>query len=410
MWEIQNNRLFAILVITLGIQMISCKADPSFRIEDVPQIMRLDSTEVSTAGDPIKLAFICPKGIDVDLQLDNSYGSVLLRSVKTDNGIEFILPDPIIQLAGQCTWKLLHENQLVLSGNISILPQIGSRIINESYLGPKDIIAGTSGNAMVVSIPTDQFDNPLPDGTPLQIEKRYKGQTVTYLDSIHQLINWRRIEPYTASGRIFVNSMAEGSPSVEMYTDISSGAGTDFEISYERNHDFADGNQVIRLKTSVIKDRFENTIADGTLVTFHIESSNAAGLYTNATTVNGVAVAKLVHPDAETNWKISALIAGVASSNIQELEFKSAVEDFRASFPEGTDIISIGPVRGFMGQLVPDFTPAEILISFGNEKKERITVYTRNGLAQFNIKTLLSVTPPIQAEIRILGRTQTINL
>ncbi|WP_297694875.1 hypothetical protein [uncultured Eudoraea sp.] len=409
MWEIQNSSLIAVLAVALSALMSSCNSDGQSLAAETPVFQRLDIVDVMIAGDLGRLAFLGPDGIDAYLQLDNSYGSMVISPNSKERGLVFLLPDPITQVAGLCTWKLIHKNQVIFNGNLSILPQTGSGIRMESYLGPKDIIAGDSGKAMVVSIPADPFDNPLPDGTPVWIEERFKGTTESIIDSLENLISWRHIEPETRSGRIFVKTMTGSSPSIEMYTDVSSGAGTDFEISYERNHDFADGNQVIRLKTSVIKDRFENTVADGTLVTFHIENGEETSLYTNATTVNGIAVAKIVHPVVATRWKLTAIIAGVASSNTLEMNFNSAVEEFEAAFSAEGQILSIGPINSFMGQLVPDFTPAEILLNYEVGRQERITIYTRGGYAQFDVKTLIHDTLPTHIEIRILGRTKTIN-
>jgi len=376
MLEIQNSGIVTVLAVTLSLLMASCNTDARSPDVNAPVFQRLDTADVMIAGDPGQLAFLGPDGIDAYLQLDNSYGSVFLPAKRSDKELEFLLPAPITQVAGLYSWKLIHEQQVVLNGDLSILPQTGSGIRMESYLGPKDIIAGDSGKAMVVSIPTDPFDNPLPDGTPVQIEERFKGATESTIDSIHHLIHWRHIEPETKSGRIFVKTMAGSNPSIEMYTDVSPGAGTDFEINYERNHDYADGNQVIRLKTSEIKDRFENTVADGTLVTFHIESSEGASLYTNATTVNGIATAKIVHPEVATRWQLSAIIAGVASSNSLELNFNGAIVEFPVAFSEDAQILQIGPVKGFMGQLVPDFTPAEILLNYEEGRQERELRYT----------------------------------
>lgn len=410
MWEILNKGIVVVLTITLCVLTASCNADNQSPAVSAPVFQRLDTANVMIAGDPGRLAFLGPNGSDVYLQLNNSYGSIFLSPKISDSKLEFPLPDPITQVAGLCSWKLIHEDQVVLNGDLSILPHTGSGIRMEAYLGPKDIIAGDSGKAMVVSIPTDPFDNPLPDGTPVRIEERFKGATASIIDSLDNLISWRLIAPETRSGRIFVKSMTGSSPSVEMYTDVSTGAGTDFEISYERNHDYADGNQVIRIKTSEIKDQFENTVADGTLVTFHIKSSDGVSLFTNATTVNGIAVAKIVHPEVARLWKLTAIIAGVANSNTLELNFKSAIEEFEAAFSAENQILSIGPVSGFMGQLVPDFTPAVITVSYGDGRNERMTVYTRDGYAKLDVTSLLSASPPTQFEIRILGQTKTIKL
>lgn len=397
-----------ILIAPLG--LLGCKTDPLSLPAEVPQIRLLDPIEFVTAGDPVRLEFTGNNNMNAVLQLDNSYGTVLLTPDTTQkDNLEFSFPEFFSQVAGICSWKLVVGNRVILGGDISISPKATSLNHIESYLGPKDLLAGSSDRPMVVSIPTDPFDNPLSDGTEIVIEERYKGESVSFVDSVQKLIHWRRIQPRTTSGRIFVSSTVGNSPSVEMYTDVSPGMASDFEIYFKRNHEYADGNQVLLLETSVIKDAYENTVSDGTQVTFQVENSKTGSLFTNATTVNGVATAKMVHPDEASKWKITAFIPGAAASNTLESEFKSAVLGFEASYDDKAHIVSIGPVNGFMGQLVPDFTPAEITIIYTDGRKEIVTAYTHGGSAQLDVNSILSDTPPEAFVIRVLGHTKRIN-
>ena len=409
MWEIRSNHIIILLAIALGTLTAGCKTEPTIVPAEVTEIRRLDSTEVVIAGEPVRLAFTGNNGMGAHLQLDNSYGSALLSADNSQGIRAFSIPDPFLQMAGICSWRLVLGNRVVLEGELSILPNAESGIRTESYLGPKDLIAGSSDRAMVVTIPTDRFDNPLPYGTPVVVEERFKGENISFTDSLKKLIHWRRIQPRTESGRIFVKSAVGNSPSLEMYTDISSGMATDFMINFQRNHEYADGNQVFILETSVIKDPFENTVADGTQVTFHVESSTTGSLFSKAATVNGVATAKMVHPGAETSWKITGFIAGAASSNTLEMRFKSAVMEYEATYQAETQTVFIGPVNGFMGQIVPDFTPAEITIIYGDGKIDKVTAYTHGGYAQLDLYSILSDTLPTEFEIRILGMTKRLN-
>ncbi|MDH3795590.1 MAG: hypothetical protein OER83_01815, partial [Flavobacteriaceae bacterium] len=134
MWEIQNSGIVAVLAVILGVLVASCNTDTQSPDVSAPVFQRLDTADVMIAGDPGQLAFLGPDDIDVYLQLNNSYGSVFLSPKRSDSELEFSLPDPITKVAGQCTWKLIHDNQVVLNGDLSILPQTGAGIIMESYL------------------------------------------------------------------------------------------------------------------------------------------------------------------------------------------------------------------------------------------------------------------------------------
>jgi len=410
MWEILNKRIWIVSIAALGLLKAACTTDLSIASREAPEIQLPYPIDVLSAGDPVRLVFSGKTSAEAYLQLDNSYGTVLLTpdTAQKDN-LEFSFPESFIQVAGICSWKLMVGNLVILKGDISISPKAVSLNHIESYLGPKDLVAGSSDRPMVVSIPTDTFDNPLSNGTEIVIEERYKGESLSFVDSVENLIHWRRIQPRTTSGRIFVSSTIGNSPSVEMYTDVSPGMASDFEINFKRNHEYADGNQVLLLETSVIKDAYENTVSDGTQVTFQIENSKTGSLFTNATTVNGVATAKMVHPDEASKWKIAAFIPGAAASNTLETEFKSAVLGFEASYDDKAHIVSIGPVNGFMGQLVPDFTPAEVTIIYTDGRKEIVTAYTQGGSAQLDVNSILSDTPPKAFVIRVLGLTKRIN-
>ncbi len=340
------------------------------------------------AGETIELHFKTMISMDTNLQIDNGYGTLILSPEKTDAGISFALPASISTISGLCNWQLFYKEESRLQGQFYVHPRTDSNLILESYLGPRNISAGTEQGAMLVNFPSDIYDNPLGEGTVVEVIEQYLEESQNYKDTIHNLLSWRYLNKKEKTGRIFVRSSIRDYPSGEMYADIKPGAAKDFSITFNRNHEFADGNQQLILSTDQIKDSFNNVVADGTLVTFLIKNGNSNSLYTTATTVNGIAAARIIHPTSATSWDITAYITGEASSNTLDVTFKASIKDFEASFSTDGHQLMIGPFIGFMGQLVPDFTPVSITINYENGEKEQTVVWTENGLAHLDLDRL----------------------
>ena len=136
----------------------------------------------------------------------------------------------------------------------------------------------------------------------------------------------------------------------------------DFLITASMTHAYADGNQMISFSTSKLVDQFNNTISDGTQVHFSIETGNGQILSSWAAVVEGVATAKLLHPEASDEWKITAFISGAAMSNTLKIKFLPAFSDFSINVSKKDNEISVGPIHSFLGQWIPDGFPVEFKI------------------------------------------------
>jgi hypothetical protein len=81
----------------------------------------------------------------------------------------------------------------------------------------------------------------------------------------------------------------EKTTSKEVETGYIKYIATDFLIFYSRNHDYADGNQITSFTTSIVKDAYDNTVSDGTMVIFHITYQKTICFKTFGSTINGIA-------------------------------------------------------------------------------------------------------------------------
>jgi len=333
------------------------------------------------------------------LFLSSSYGSTILYPSDYENSKVFQVPSYLSKKAGWVYWKHLLSGKVKEEGTFQIVPthELSSHL--ETYVGPRSLKAGGVEPSMLVAIPCDKFGNLLPEGSPLAVSKFVDG--ATNIDSLRLKngIAVLKIPSMNKAGRIFLSTTAGTSISKERIVDVGPSEPVDFTISLRRQHMYADGNETMDCITSQIKDSFGNIVADGTLVSFQIiDASNSVSMVT-ATTVNGVATAQLLHPTHRTNWMVKANVSNFATSNAIETNFESATLDFEARLIDNNTVVEVGPIKSFLGQLIPDGT--QIVIRINKQSK---TILTENGMARLKLAgAMLPKNEPFDITIQTMG-------
>ena len=207
---------------------------------------------------------------------------------------------------------------------------------------------------MLVVIPTDNLDNPVPTNTLVEAKHQFLASEETNSIFTKNLIAYRNIYSKKQRGRILVSSESLGINSKEFTINVFAAIPADFIISAKSPHNYADGNQITTFSTSVIKDKHDNIVNDGTFVTFFITNKKGNVLKTTGTTIEGVANSKIIHPDFEDNWSVKAYVDGMAESNTITVNYKRVIEDFNVAFLEKNRKIKVGPLQSFMKQMIPD--------------------------------------------------------
>ena len=174
------------------------------------------------------------------------------------------------------SWFLLENNEEKGKGNFQIVPNDETKTNLESYLGPPSTLAGDNHYVMFVTIPTDNLDNPKLPNTDVVIKHQFLNNISTENEKTKNFIAWATIYAPTKSGIVLISASCNDALTKEFDAVIYPSIATDFMISYQRNHDFADGNQITKLTTSILKDKFGNTVSDGTMVTFIIKNKENA--------------------------------------------------------------------------------------------------------------------------------------
>lgn len=347
-------------------------------------IVQVIPCDTFTAGETVVLRFDDLKS-DKEwiVHCHSSLGSVILKPEQREE-LTFEIPPFIANKAGLIDWVLLDNQHTKQSGKIYILPQ--SKVESmETYLGPPDILAGGEDYSMFVSVPTDTFDNPMLDNTPVNLEYYFKSNTTTQHLNIEDGLVFHRIFSPKQSGRIFAVSECLGIFSKEYDVNIQPALPTDFQIYAESNHYYADGNQVLTFKTSVLVDSFKNVVSDGTMVEFYIKNKQGDILRTRGITQEGVAIAEIVHPEYEEYWEVKAIVVGMAESNSIVLNFEQVINTYQVLFENANRTITLGPLESYMNQRIPDGFKAHIFIYKDGELVKRQIKDSKNGYVIFKL-------------------------
>ncbi|MCE2614008.1 hypothetical protein LVD13_13605 [Flavobacteriaceae bacterium D16] len=334
------------------------------------------------AGDSIVLTFPADEEAVPGLLVKNAQGSTVLTGKKTGNEWHYFLPEFLSNKSGIASWVLLKTNSPLPNGQIQINPSPERQNMIETYLGPKSIRTGGNNHSMLVALPTDIYDNLLADNSPVGISRQLEENIITDTAFTKNGLVWASLYSPEKSGVMLTSAAFENSQSKELSIQVQPENAVDFKVSFKRVHPYADGHQLLTLSSSRITDSYGNTISDGTLVNYEVETAAGQILQAVATTILGVATATFLHPEYPDTWKISAYITGIAQSNTLSLEFKPAFADYSITLSKNNRVLTIGPIRSFMDQIIPDGMSIvwEITDKAGTSKKAATS--TRHGKGQ----------------------------
>jgi hypothetical protein len=333
------------------------------------------------AGDKIILETNIKDKKNIQLFCSNSYGSSIVEPLLINGKLTFEIPSFLAQKKGVLSWKVLTKNQTI-SGNIKIIA-LKKPVVIESYLGPPSIDAGNVDFTMLVVIPADSLDNPIKNNSKVTVKHQFLKSKKEETIFTNQLIGYKNIFAPLKSGRIIISSESFGLNSKEFDVNVMPAIATNFTLFLHRNHEYADGNQITTFYTSVIKDQNDNIVSDGSFVEFFITNKYGNILKTFGTTINGIAKAKMIHPDYEETWKIKAYLIGISESNAIEVAYKKVIKSYNVSFSKNNRTIKIGALKSFMNQIIPDGLSVKLSVFKNNVLINELYKESRNGYVEF---------------------------
>jgi hypothetical protein len=346
-----------------------------------PAINLFSGKNEFVAGDKIILETNIKNKINIQLFCSNSYGSCIVEPLLINGKLHFKIPRFLTQKKGILSWKARIKNQII-SGHIRILAVKKPTTI-ESYLGPPSIDAGNVDFTMLVVIPTDSLDNPIRNNSKVIVKHQFLKSKKEETIFTNNLIGFKNIVAPLKSGRITISSESLGLNSKEFDVNVMPAIATNFTLFFHRNHEYADGNQITTFYTSVIKDQNDNIVSDGSFVEFFITNKYGNILKTFGTTINGIAKAKMIHPDYEETWKIKGYLIGISESNALEVTYKKVIESYEVSFSKNNRTIKIGPLKSFMNQVIPDGLSVKLFVFKDNVLIDKFYKESRNGSVAF---------------------------
>ena len=383
---------------------VACSKKQETAILSSSEILAIPHKTNFYADEKIELKFKTVDSTGIKMILENAYGAIALKPSIQNSTITFTVPDFISRKTGLCHWSLISDDEKKLEGSLKIFPTRTEAVSIESYLGPRSITAGKRDYAMHVIAPTDEFDNPLPEDTTLSSIYQFGDNINSTPITLKNLIGWQNIYAPLKSGRILVMAACRERTSKEFTTVVYPANAVDFNISFERNHDYADGNQVILFSTDSIKDEFGNIVSDGTLVSFVATNSEGIQLTAVGTTLNGIAKARFLHPYKPDDWEVKAYVTGTAESSAIRLSFRVAIKDYQTNFNKESSTVEVQEIKSFMEQVAPDGIPIEIKV-FDAKNSLILEDRTTSRLGQGNFKLTREYFEPgnYSIEINVAG-------
>lgn len=322
------------------------------------------------AGATIAFSFLNNSKNSPVLTIHHSYGTSIIAGTEKNKGqIQFQIPKLISNKAGLISLTLSDHSIIYWQGETYISPDTKSKSSIEAYCGPKHLLTGRDDFSMAIASVLDTHDNPYVDGTKIDFGTLINQKYVVDSIAVQGLVAYKRIYAPNTNG---YGSIAVGYNALshsEFRVDFYSNDPEDFNISVHRQHQYADGNQLIEFETSQLHDASANDIGNGTLVYFSIEDSK--GRKTSLTTpiINGMGRFSIPAPNYPTTWRVNAEIPYYAKSNNSlSLEFKASITDIPVELNDYK--LKVGPVNGFMGQWAKDGTALTITLFNSNHSIE----------------------------------------
>ncbi len=390
----------------LGLLLLSSFSFMSTDDLEEKRTLMLLTTDISyEAGSQIDLQFSSSTETTPPLYCSNSYGSTIIIPTLENNVLHYKIPSHLSYKSGLVNWTLVDKDASLL-GQFQITSKQHVAHL-ETYIGPPNIGAGGTDYTMLVVIPTDTLDNPLKNNTLVQVQHQFLSNEKSEQIWTKHCIAYKNIYSEQSKGRILIASECLNVHSKEYSVEVMAGLPTNFSISANRNHHYADGNQITTFKTSVLKDKLGNIVSDGTYVEFYITTGNGNILMTFGSTIQGVATAKMLHPDHGAEWIIKAFIDGIAESNTVTLNYMKAIKDFEVAFSENNRSITIGPLQSFMKQMIPEGLQVKLLIYQDHQLIKTIIKNSNLGYSNFNLNLDSFTNGSYELKIKVAGLEKT---
>lgn len=247
------------------------------------------------------------------------------------------------------------------------------------FTGPNSIWVNDIQESMVVALPKDVYGNAAREGDSISIRSRHPdGNEQVEEVKIKNQLAFRKLSSKNKAGKIFAGLESIEAGSKEQRLDAIGLWPTVIKIQVDNYLPYADSRQFYKLSTEVMEDVNGDIVTDGTLINFIAKNGNEISTY-KAYSIDGKAHVYMRNPSIASVWKVQASIASdVVKSEEIELEFASNVKEI--VYELEADRLTVGPIKSYIGQYVPDGT--KVLLNIG---RDTLVKEIEDGFVQFPI-------------------------
>jgi len=388
---------------TCFILLLACssKKELAPQLVDIPISMKALSSDYK-AGTLTEIQTISQEQVEtknLKLLWINSYGDFILRANSANN---FDIPSSLSRKSGATAIRLYYGRNLKQEVDFYISPlQASGTLI--SYTGPESLILDQEETTMMVSIPTDVYNNPMEENYGITFQSKHpNANAIKETARVNNLFSHIILPSKNVSGKLFLASQAGNSFSKEQEVVIGPGYAKDFLLELVDFHPFADQRQQVRIQTNILKDGFGNTVTDGTQVNFILATSDGRKSVFHAYTVFGIASIEIQNPEKPESWVINANVPNAGSSKDLNLNFGASNNQKILPYYFKENELVIGPLKGALSQLITDGTKVQL-----KSKNHLNLQFSENGIVRFDLKKFYPEAPS-KFEIVINGNIYSI--
>ena len=369
----------AILFILLF--LVSCKSPEPAEIVQYDSIQSIDAPSHVIAGDTIVIKATANTNASL-MKLWNAMGATLLEGIPNGTITAYTVPEPYNLTSGLLHWSIGEKH-----GAIEVSPQEELSTL-ECYIGPTTALTGEKESYMMVSLATDIYDNIVPDNTEVIVNNYREGNLSRNPLASRSGIVYKLYDSGTTVGNASMSLSHDDVTTQEYKVAIGPNVPQPFSIRSIAEHNKADGNSLLILKTDLIRDLYGNAIADGSLINWSIHGTKSQSEI-NSYTIDGRSTVEIPHPTDAQTLKITASIDEAYSNTLTRI-FESGLQSYQITIDD--KMVSIGPMVSFLGQYIPDGFPIELRVYTSDQVMlDWTALQSKNGYAQYDLSPIVSL-------------------
>lgn len=329
--------------------------------------IEIDAPESVPAGESFRVTVESSNPGEVLLVVDSGYGPRTFTSPLVGGSASIDVPPADGPESGVTLVEAI-VGEVGTTTTVEVVPGAPTSPV-DVYLGPRTVVTGGSDFSLVVAVPEDEFGNPVGNGTVVDFSLTRPTLLTEHTTSTTKgLIAFAEIKSQTRAGRTRVATTSGTAGSAEQSLLEVPGFATSIDLIRPPFIHPADGASLLELRSTNLKDVFDNELSDGAIVYLDAVGSTGTRRLTGFA-IGGIASFVVEVPDRPGPAEFVLRAGGVSSTPLR-IDFAPAVREIPVSVQTTKrDMeIAVGPVLTTRGAFVPDGTIARLII--GNEAHE----------------------------------------